>query len=178
MTRPLANLEPFNPADALSVFSDLDENDMLEAQLTRGDAADPYDLLAGWMALEAQGAVCFIGDIDLPYEGPPIAVLALAPGSTPGLGHAAMLARDHKKWKRALVPLVRIIRDRLPAVAATMGFHRIEARSWAGHPTAATLLRATGFELEARMTGFGQSGEINFNQWAWHADYIPRPAHN
>ncbi len=177
MKRPLATLEPFNPADALHVLSALDENDQLEAELMRGDQANPYDLLAGWMALEAQGAVCFIGGVLPPYDQP-IAVLALVPSSTPGLGHAAMLARDHKFWKRAMVPLARIIRDRLPEEAHAMGLHRIEARSWAHHPTAPNLLRAIGFELEAEMVGFGHSGEIPFNQWVWLADYIPRPPQN
>ncbi len=163
-------LEPFTPEAALQVLTKLDEMDQFEAQLMRGDEADSYELLAGWMALRQQGAACFVGVVD----GQPIAVMAIVPGVTPGLGHAAMLACDHKQWKRGLVALVRLIRDGFPAQARVMGLHRIEARSWAGHPTAPSLLRAIGFELEAHMVGLGQSGEVNLKQWVWLADYIPR----
>jgi len=166
-------LEPFTPEAALHVLQRLDEHDQLEAELARGDPAEPFDMLASWMGLEAQGAAVFVGR-EVANDAP-FAVLAIVPGATPGLGHAAMLACDHAFWRRALVPLVRQIRDGFPDFAAHMGLHRIEARSWAGHPTAPSLLRAIGFELEAAMIGFGQSGEINFNQWAWVADYIPRP---
>jgi len=165
-------LEQFNPDAALQVLQRLDEHDQLEAELTRGDRADPFDMLASWMGLGAQGAAVFVGRAEL---AGPFAVLAIVPSATPGLGHAAMLACDHRFWRRSLVPLVRQIRDGFLAQARAMGLHRIEARSWAGHPTAPSLLRAIGFELEAEMIGFGQSGEINFNQWAWVADYIPRP---
>lgn len=174
MTRLLISLEPFNPEDALRVLSALDENDQLEAEVMRGDKARPYDMLADWMALEKQGAACFVAQVAPPYVEP-IAVMAIVRGGTPGLGHAAMLARDHRFWKRALVPTARAIRDGLPTQARAMGLHRIEVRSWAGHPTAPSLLRAIGFELEAEMIGFGHSGEINLNQWVWLADYIPRP---
>ncbi len=174
MTRPLVTLAPFNPPDALRVFEMLDENDQLEAEVMRGDKALPYDMLADWMALEKQGAACFVAQVAPPYAEP-IAVMAIVRGGTPGLGHAAMLARDHRIWRRALVPAARAIRDGFPAQARAMGLHRIEARSWAGHPTAPSLLRAIGFELDAEMIGFGHSGEVNLNQWVWLADYIPRP---
>jgi len=175
MTRPLVKLSPFDPARALTVLSGLDDNDQLEAQIMRGDPAESYDLLTDWLLLARQGAACYVGEA-LPPISAPFAVLALVPGTTPGLGYAAMLARDHHFWKRALVPLVRLIRHDLPPVAAHMGLHRIEARSWAGHPTAATLLRAIGFTREAEMTGFGYGGEMNLDQWVWLADYIP-PRH-
>ncbi len=172
MKRPLVTIEPFNPALARCVLSDLDENDRLEAQLMRGDMAGGYDLLTDWMMIQRQGAACFIGYCDDP-EPSPIAVLAIVPDTVPGLGHVAMLARDHRRWKRQLVSLVRQIRRRLPVQAQHMGLHRLEARSWVGHPTAPTLLRAIGFTPDATMTGFGFSGEIRLRQWSWLADYIP-----
>lgn len=171
MARPLVTLDRFTPDAALRVLSNLDENDQLEAQLMRGDSAAAYDMLADWMMLARQGAVCFIGAATAPISEP-VAVLGILPGTTPGLGHVAMLARDHRFWKRVLVPLAREIRDRLPTQARAMGLHRLEAHSWAAHPTAASLLTAIGFRLDARMTGFGPSGCVYLNQWSWLADYV------
>jgi hypothetical protein len=66
------------------------------------------------------------------------------------------------------------IRAEMPAFCARAGIHRIEARCWAGHPTAASLLAALGFTHEADMPGFGPGGAATYRQFAWISPAIPR----
>jgi len=76
----------------------------------------------------------------------------------------------------ALARLAVAIRQRIPAFAVKTGINRIEARCWAGHPTASRLLAAMGFAHEADMRGFGRDGTQTFRQFAWTKPATTDPA--
>ena len=151
-------LRPWDDALALHVFSDLDVNDALEAQLMLGDEARPLPLWAAWRAAGPASLIAVRGERAF-------AVMALTPFAV-GAATVAMLARDHRRWRAELRQLVRHWRREWPAYAAARGVTRAECRSWSGHPTAGRLLAAIGFHLEARLPGFAGGG-VDFDQYAW-----------
>ncbi len=161
----MIDARPYEDFAALSVFRHLDHRDMAEAVATRG-AALPYQAL--WAEWRAAGAAHFLSMVvhDQSRGGVPFAVLALAHTGQAGVAQAALLARDHRRHARALAVLAGRIRDELPGYAQNVGLRRIEARSWAGHPGAATFLRKCGFTHECDMPGFGGGAET-FRQFAW-----------
>ena len=133
---------------AFQVFRDLDLYDRIEAALWRGDDAHPLALWCDWRAWAGWRAVTRIAVWRRGATLLPIAVLGWQPTGAKGVVQAALLARDHKLHRRALIPLARRLRKHLPDVAAEAGLTRIECRSWTGHPTAGRLLTAIGFRLE------------------------------
>ncbi len=153
---------------AFEILADLDVADDLEMTLFRGDgeAALPLVLFADWRAANAGRAlsvVAWTGPVGQPR---PFALLGVMPTGAAGVFQAALLARDHRRFRSGIVQLVRMMRERLPDVAERQGIRRLECRSWADHPRAGRLLRALGFEREARLAGFG-GGSLTFDQWAW-----------
>jgi RimJ/RimL family protein N-acetyltransferase len=78
-----------------------------------------------------------------------------------------MLACNHVKYRRALISAAIRIKREMPAFCAEAGIHRVEARCWHGHPTAAKFLKAVGFDFETNMRGFGGQGTASFDQFAW-----------
>lgn len=158
----MINICHWDDTNAMRVFSDLDPNDQLEAALWRGDGAAPLAVFADWRVAGGGGSMI------ARYGVIPFAVMALTPLGPKGVASAALLARDHRCWRRALVALVRVFQDELPRHFASLGLTRVECRSWAGHPTAARLIEAVGFRREADLRGFG-GGALTFTQFAWTA---------
>ncbi|MFN3953225.1 MAG: hypothetical protein ACK4LQ_02150 [Pararhodobacter sp.] len=148
---------------ALAVFRALDPHDLLEAQHIRGASVRYPQLFAEWHGAQAAAVLSLV----LKAQGLPFAVLLVGNTGQAGVAQAAMLARDHARFRPALVAAAREIRTRLPAFCARLGVHRIEVRAWAGHPRAGRFLRLCGFQQEAEMTGFGAVGAERFLQFAW-----------
>lgn len=156
------SLRPYEDLAALAVFQRLDPSDHREAEVTRGAAATPLALWADWRAMQPACVISVIAfDDDTPF-----AALALGNTGQGGVAQAALLARDHARFRRPLRALASRIRLHMPREAHHRGIWRIEARCWAGHPTAARLLSLLGFAHECRMPGFGR-GQHDFHQFAW-----------
>jgi hypothetical protein len=148
-------LRPYEDFAAMAVLGALDVSDRLEAEIVRGAAASHLALFADWRGMEAFREGSWVA-----VSGPaatPFAVFGLARTGQAGVAAAALLARDHARWRRALARLAILLRREAPAWCAARGIRRIEARAWAGHPTATVLLDALGFTREGDMPGFGGS---------------------
>lgn len=161
----MIDLAPYDTFTAKHVFDRLDPYDLLEARMVRGGAANHLQIFAEWHAVQATALVSLVLH-DKPM-GTPFAVLALGHTGQAGVAQAALLARLHSACRRPLAQAGVLIRRRMPAFCAEAGVQRIEARCWAGHPTASSFLSRCGFTLEADMPGFGPEGRETFRQFAW-----------
>lgn len=159
----MIDLRPYDDMAAMAVLSRLDPHDHMEAELVRGAGATHLALFAEWRAMEAARAASFVATT----HGRPFALLALANTGQAGVGAACLLACDHRRHRIALARLCVTVRRALPGWCAERGVHRIEARAWAAHPTAARLLTGMGFIHEADLPGFGADGQAWFRQFAW-----------
>lgn len=160
--------QPYDDAPAFQILSHLDPWDWLEAEATRGQAVTHLQLFAEWRAMQAARLASWVV-YDDQTRTCPFALVALCHTGQRGVAGAAMLARDHRRFRRPLVELARLIRDELPGWARDAGVTRIEARAWAGHPRASFFLTSVGFRNETPdgMPGFGRAGEECFRQFAW-----------
>lgn len=159
-------LAPWDNLTAMSVLRDLDPNDRIEAQLISGHIADHLDIFSDWRAMQAGAVLSLILKTGGP-GGRAFGVLALGHTGQAGVAQAALLARDHRRHARALARAALTIRAGMPEFCTERGIHRVEARSWAHHPTAGRFLRACGFRFETPMPGFGADGMADFHQFAW-----------
>lgn len=150
----------------MAVLSALDPMDHMEAEATRGAAVTHLALFAEWRSMEP-GRVMSLVLIDKRHGRQPFAVLGLSNTGQAGVAQAAMLARDHKKYARALAIAGVLIRRQMPTFCEENGIHRVEARAWADHPTASKFLTVCGFSHETDMPGFGANGAVTFRQFAW-----------
>lgn len=158
---------PYDDLAAMAVFRNLDVHDHLEAELVRGASTTHLGLFGDWRAMQPHHVLSLVA-ITAPNRGAtPFAVLCLANTGQAGVAQAALLARNHALFRTPLRELVRAMARHLPIEARTRGIHRIEARCWAGHPTASRLLSALGFVPEADLYGFGADGRAVFRQFAW-----------
>ena len=154
---------------AVQVFKALDPYDWIEAEHGRGQRLGPLAMFADWRWANNIRFLSRIASCQRGGRAVPFAVLGLNQTGQAGVAEAALLARHHKYFRRELAQLGLTIRREMPGLCARVGIRRIEARSWAGHPSAGTFLRACGFSLEATMRGFGENGRENFNLFAWTA---------
>lgn len=163
------SLRPFDDMLSLSVFRQLDPHDYIEAELVRGRVTNAVALWADWRGAEGYRIRSYVA-----MQGQtPFAVFGLSHTGQAGVAAGALLARDHAHFRRSLGKIGLIIRNQMPGLLHQAGIHRVEARSWAGHPTAGGLLHAIGFRHECDMPGFGQTGKTTFRQWAYlTADHI------
>ena len=172
-------LHPYDDFAAHAVLSRLDPFDFWEAELTRGVATNHLALFADWRAMEPHRIISHVAHTGPDRGAVPFAVFALINTGQAGVAAAAMLARDHAIYRRPMAELAITMRAELPGFAAKHGIHRIEARAWAGHPTASRLLYALGFRPECSMPGFGADGAVVFHQFAWvtpaHIARLPQP---
>lgn len=159
----MIDLRPYSDLDAHAVLSRLDPADRAEAELTSGRAASGLGLFADWRAVQAVAAVAHVAV----HRQRPFAVFCVIPTGTAGVAQAALLARDHVRFRRPLAELAVALRRAFPGRCRDMGVRRLEARCWAGHPSAAGLLAALGFRPEAILPGFGPQGRHSFIQFAW-----------
>jgi hypothetical protein len=160
-------IQPYDDHAAMAVFRDLDAHDLMEAHLVRGGAMSHLGLFADWRSMRP----AWIESHVLTTGTVPFAVLAIANTGQAGVAQAAFLARSHARYRRAIAQAAVIMRHELPILMQERGIHRIEARCWIDHPTAARFLAAVGFELECFMTGFGADGRAGFIQFA--ATHVP-----
>ena len=165
---------PYNDHDAMAVFRQLDAMDMIECEIVRGSAATSLGLFADWRAMQPHRPLSYVAI----RGGVPFAVFALSNTGQAGVAQAALLSRDHARYRRALAELCAAIRAHMPKLATEAGIHRIEARSWANHPTGGQLLLALGFAHECAMPGFGLTGTAQFSQYAWTAAAVNLPLAN
>lgn len=168
----MISARPYEDYAAHAVLTRLDAYDAIEAEVVRGAPTTGLELFADWRAINAARLaswVLFTG------AGTPFSVVGLVHTGQAGVAAAAMLARDHARFRRPLAEAAALIRRRMPAYAAETGLRRIEARAWAGHPTACDLLFSIGFVPEAVMRGFGPDGRAEFVQYAWVAPAPPAP---
>lgn len=160
-------VRPWNDELALPVFRQLDHNDFLEAELIRGASCNGISLWADWRGAEAYRLMSFVA-----LAGhTPFAVLGLSHTGQAGVAGAALLARDHTRFHYPLRRLCAMIRRDMQAECMARGIRRIEARAWAQHPTASSLLSVLGFRHECDMPGFGSAGHVTYRQFA----FLPAP---
>jgi hypothetical protein len=156
--------EHWDAEGALAVLEDLDRHDLAEAGVNMGRCLRPLEALTAFQFGAGAGhdvRVAWAMRADAPME--PFAILSVIRADTAGVAGAGLIARDHRKWRRALAALAVQIRDRLPGYMAERGLTRIEARSWVRHPTGGHLLVAMGFHHEVLMRGFGPKGAEAFH---------------
>lgn len=158
---------PYDDGLALAVLRHLDPHDQIEAEIVRGAAATGHQLWADWRAAQPYRVQSFVARTDAKRGHVPFAVFGLSHTGQAGVAQAALLARDHVRFRRPLARLAGMIRAQMPERLGALGIHRIEARSWALHPTAAGLLRSLGFVHEVDMPGFGLTGCHIYSQFAW-----------
>jgi hypothetical protein len=161
----MIEIRPYDDFEAMAVFRQLDPDDFLEAELVRGAAVSHLSLWGDWRQAQHARLASYV----FSYAGAPFAVGALAHSGAAGVAEAALLAREHRRFRRPLIRLARQIRSELPEFCARLGIRRIEARCYAGHPRAAQFLEFLGFRHEADLPGFGATGAVVFRQFAWVA---------
>jgi len=165
-------VRPYDDLAAHAVLSWLDVNDHIEAELVRGQAAGGLQLFADWRAMRGAWVAGHVFHTAPHLGAVPFAVGALVNTGQAGVAQAALLARDHARFRRPLAEVASRIAVELPEFCIRHGIHRVEARCWAGHPTASRFLRAIGFVPETDLPGFGRDGSAIFRQFA----LLPRPA--
>ena len=157
-------IQPYDDHGAMAVLRDLDAYDLMEAQLVRGPVAMSHlGLWADWRSMRPAWVE---GYLLTTAGGQPFAVLAIVNTGQAGVAQAAFLARNHVRFARPIAQAAVQMRRSLPVMMATQGIHRIEARCWAGHPTAPRFLASIGFGLDCFMTGFGTDGHASFIQFS------------
>lgn len=171
MAPPLVVAQPWSDKAGFDVLANLDTHDLLEFWAAYGAQGVPtVTMFADWRAAAGGALVSYVlcqAWRETSLE--PFAVLALRLTGAAGVAEAAFLARDHRLYRREIATAGGLIRDNLAGQASTFGLHRVEARCWAQHPTAARFLRAVGFSHEADLQGFGANGAETFRQFAWVA---------
>ena len=171
----MIGIRPYEDLAAMAVFRRLDVHDQIEAELVRGVSCTALALFADWRAAQAQGPLSLVA-----VSGPaarPFAVLCLGNTGQAGVGQAALLACDHTRHRTDLARLAVAIRADMPGWCAARGIFRLEARCWAGHPTASALLASIGFVHDCDMAGFGGQTRATFRQFAWTAPPAPPADH-
>ena len=159
--------KPYSDHAAMAVLSRLDPSDQAEADHARGERSSHLQLFADWRAVEPARVVSLVLCAGSEAAPIPFAVLGLSNTGQAGVASAALLARDHIKFKRHLMATCLLIRDRMPPFCVEHGIHRIEARTWGGHPRASLFLRSCGFAFETDLHGYGREGRTVFRQFAW-----------
>ncbi|MBU2867022.1 hypothetical protein [Pacificibacter marinus] len=172
----MIDLRDFDEAAALSVFQFLDADDLREAELVRGRDCSRYGLWADWRAMVPAHLLSVVAHKTAAFGSPAFAILALGNTGQSGVAQAALVARDHKKYRRSLAEFALTIRNEMPRFCLERGINRVEARAWADHPRASAFLTAVGFVLEAEMSGFGADGAVTFRQFVWLSPEIQKEA--
>lgn len=159
-------IRPYSDLAAMQVLSRLDPWDWAEAEATRGAPVTHLQLFAEWRAMQAARLASWVA-FDSEACDRPFALVALSHTGQRSVAGAALLARDHRRFRRPLVELARLIRNEMPGWCSDAGVSRIEARAWARHPRAGAFLSLIGFAHECDMPGFGHDGSETFRQFAW-----------
>ena len=171
----MIQIAPYDDLTAMAVIQRLDPHDHLEAELIRGAGASHLGLFADWRAMQTIRPASFVVLTGPDRGSVPFAIFALANSGNAGVAHAALLARDHRRYRRPLAELALQIRAQMPQFMVDHGINRVVAQCWADHPTAASLLRGIGFSYECDMPGFGLTGTVTFRQFAYLAPHLAQP---
>lgn len=166
----MIGVQPYDAHGAMAVLSSLDPFDWIEAQMVRGELVTHLGLFADWHMMRGAWVASHVLTTRK-AGGSPFAVLAISNTGQAGVAQAAFLARDHTRYRLPIARTAILMRAAIGSFCAERGIHRIEARCWADHPTAARFLASIGFVREAIMPGFGPAGEAVFLQFA----YVPLP---
>lgn len=161
----MIRISDYDDLAAMAIMRDIDPWDRLEAEAVRGEVVTHLSLFGDWRAARAVHAISLV--IRAQPSDTPIALLALANTGQLGVASAALVARNHRRYRRQLAALARVIRRDMPRIAQEAGIFRIEARTWASHPRASKFLHLVGFTHECTMPGFGRGGSETFIQFAW-----------
>jgi len=162
-------LHPYNDHAAAAIFAQLDPFDQIEANVIQGEIVSHLAMFAQWRAMRPT----WIAGHILATDGAPnladqaFAVMALGNTGQCGVAQGAFLSRNHTKFKKPLVAAARAMAINIPLLCEQHGIHRIEARCYAGHPTASTFLQLIGFQHETDMPGFGSDGSATFRQFSF-----------
>lgn len=172
----MIDARPYDDLAAMAVLSRLDPADVLEAEATRGARVTHLQLFGDWRAMEGNRFLSLVIHTAPSAGSQPFALLGLYHTGLGGVAGAALLARDHRRFRRPLVSLVREIRAQMPGFCERQGIHRIEARAWARHPRALAFLQLCGFrdETPGGMPGHGCDGSESFHLFAY-VPALPRP---
>jgi hypothetical protein len=163
----MIDVRPYDDHAAFHVLTNLDAEDHREAEVVRGAPTTGLAIFSDWRAIEAARLLSLVIATGHHGHGTPFAVLGLSHSGQAGVAQAAMLSRNHLKFRRPLAELALQIRRQLPVFAAEYGVRRIEARSLDGHPTAGAFLTGCGFQKDCIMPGFGPNGRDRFVQFSW-----------
>lgn len=165
----MIDVQPYDDHAAMAVFRNLDPHDVIEAEVMRGQSSSHLALWADWRAMRASWVASYVLSTGRPDQlgQTPFAVVALGNTGQAGVAQGAFLARSHKRFRGPIARAAVVIRHQLPRLCADLGIHRVEARCYAGHPTAQGFLRAIGFECDCAMRGFGADGTATFMQFAF-----------
>lgn len=158
-------VDEYDDLAAMAVLRNIDPCDRLEAQAVRGEVVTHLSLFGDWRAARSLHVLSLVIRDQRSHEA--IALLALANTGQHGVASAALVARNHQRYRRQLAALARVIRSDMPGFARKAGIFRIEARAWASHPRASKFLQLVGFTHECVMPGFGRDGSEQFVQFAW-----------
>ena len=158
----------------MQVLYRLDPWDWAEVEAARGAPVNHLQLFADWRAMEPLRLGSWVVTCGPGREA--FALLSLSVTGQAGVAAAALLARDHLAFRMPLGRLAVMIRAGLGDFCAGRGVRRIEARAWARHPRAATILAAAGFTHETDMPGFGPDGSEIFRQFAWLSKSVASPS--
>jgi hypothetical protein len=172
----MIQLCPPEPLALNAVLSRLDLHDQIEAELVRGRPTGGLELFADWWSMRGAWVGSHVFATGPSRGGAPFAVGALVNTGQAGVAQAALLARDHARYRRPLAELALRLAVELPAFCQARGIHRVEARCWAAHPSAPRFLTLIGFAHEADMPGFGADGAQMFSQFALYVAPPPEPA--
>lgn len=167
--RRMPRLDAWSDTGAMAVFNDLDLQDFREAEVVRGTKVSSMALWSDWRSIRSAR----IFDV-VAYSSPatgrhPFAILSVVNSGVAGVAEAALVTRDVSRWGGQVARLASGLRRVFPDECRRVGIHRVEARSWCGHPSGGRLLTACGLPFEARLTGFGADGTATFDQHAWTA---------
>jgi hypothetical protein len=169
----MIQLRPPEPLALSAVLSRLDLHDQIEAELIRGRAATGLELFADWWAMRGAWVGSHVFATAPSRGAAPFAVGALVNTGQAGVAQAALLARDHARFRRPLAELALRLAVELPEFCQARGIHRVEARCWAAHPSAPRFLTMIGFAREVDMPGFGADGSQLFSQFALYVPPLP-----
>lgn len=162
----MIELAPFTPDAALQVFRFLDPADLSEARAMRGFFSHYLDIYTDWSVHQRSALLSLVLKTG-GKGGVPFAVLALSNTGQAGVAQAALLARNHTRYRRPLAEAGARIRREMPEFCRKAGVYRIEARCAYEHPSAQKFLGLCGFRKEAVMPGFGTHLRYHFCQFAW-----------
>jgi hypothetical protein len=135
---------------------DLDRREVFAGRWTD----EPADLVED---IETSRAMLIRLDALCTAAGEPVALLG-AWLSSPGVGHALMIATDH--WAEIAALAHRYVVKRFLPLVCAPNLRRLECRAWAGHHVSRAWLERLGFVEEGFCHALGKGGE-DFVQFAW-----------